>query len=116
MRCRELHFIWIINILLTGVAFAKDTFLLPEGPNRDLVIQNCLACHSEKIIIQNRMSRSAWDTKISWMQKTQNLWQIPKDARNKILDYLEQTQGLSSSHAVSDRMDHLGPRSMNPLP
>src|SRR3989338_7377580 len=99
MRCHELlsmlklsYIVFIFNICTIASA-QKDDFALAPGPHRDLVVQNCLACHSESLIIQNHLTRDRWDQKITWMQKTQNLWPLIPEIRSKILDYLERTQG-----------------------
>ncbi len=63
--------------------------VLPDGPERSLVEDNCTSCHSPLLIAQNRMDRATWDRTITWMQQTQKLWPIPPDTRGKILDYLE---------------------------
>ncbi len=99
--------------LLSSMLHGED---LPPGPNRELVMANCLACHSAKLILQNRMTRQRWDEKISWMQKTQNLWPLSKEVRSKILDYLETVQGVQNSLPKRDAMDGLGPRNVNVLP
>jgi len=66
---------------------------LAPGEGRDLVIDNCTACHSTRIIMQNHMSRKRWDETITWMQKKQGLWMLQKEVRGKILDYLAKAQG-----------------------
>jgi hypothetical protein len=104
-------FFFLQNIPLYG----KDMFLLVPGPHRDLVIQNCLACHSERLILQNNMTRKAWDNKITWMQKTQNLWPLDLKVRSHILDYLETVQGPNNSIINKDPMDGLPPRRANLL-
>jgi len=48
---------------------------------------HCLACHSSKLIIQNRADRAGWKAMIKWMQKTQGLHNLT-DSEPKILDYL----------------------------
>ncbi len=53
----------------------------------DLVRANCLACHSSKLILQNRASRAGWQQMIDWMQATQGLWDLG-DKEPKIVDYL----------------------------
>ena len=93
-----------------------DKLNLPPGPNRDLLIQNCLACHSDRLIVQNRMTRKQWDEKITWMQKTQNLWPLAKEIREKTLDYLESVLGVDIDIQTQDLMDGIGPRRTNPLP
>ena len=34
------------------------------------------ACHSSKLITQNRASKEGWLSMIRWMQETQNLWEL----------------------------------------
>ncbi|MBW8200957.1 monoheme cytochrome C [Flagellimonas abyssi] len=50
-------------------------------------IQNCTACHSAKLVTQNRMSREGWKATIEWMQETQNLWDLGAN-EELILTYL----------------------------
>jgi hypothetical protein len=52
-----------------------------------LVVGNCTACHSAKLIAQNRATREGWKNMILWMQETQNLWDLGPN-EDKILDYL----------------------------
>ena len=58
-----------------------------EGENLQLVINNCTSCHSAKMVTQNRATRDGWKTMISWMQETQNLWDLGEN-EPLILDYL----------------------------
>ena len=57
------------------------------GPHWELVKSNCTACHSSKLVIQNRATREGWSQMIQWMQETQGLWDLGKQ-EGKILDYL----------------------------
>tara|TARA_B100000686_G_C16708881_1_gene927939 strand:- start:157 stop:546 length:390 start_codon:yes stop_codon:yes gene_type:complete len=75
---------------------------LPAGDGIDLVLDNCTACHSTDIIRKNHMSREAWDKTITLMQQKQGLWELGKVNRKKILDYLENSQGISSSKDKPD--------------
>lgn len=72
---------------------------LAPGEGRDLVLGNCIVCHSASIILQNHMSREAWDKTITWMQKEQGMWELEKKDRKIILDYLFKTQGLNQKLA-----------------
>lgn len=47
----------------------------------------CLACHSAKLVTQNRATRDGWEKMIRWMQETQNLWDLGTN-EDLILDYL----------------------------
>lgn len=65
--------------LQTGLVYDK---------NFDIVRGQCTACHSGKLIAQNRATREGWTQMIRWMQETQGLWNLGIN-EPKILDYLE---------------------------
>lgn len=58
-----------------------------NGEGLPLVIENCIPCHSSKLVIQNRASREGWIGMIRWMQKTQSLWDLGTD-EDIIVNYL----------------------------
>ncbi|MFY0593087.1 cytochrome C [Roseivirga sp.] len=58
-----------------------------EGNYKMLVVANCTACHSSKLVTQNRASKEGWKNMIRWMQETQNLWDLGEN-EEKILEYL----------------------------
>lgn len=64
---------------LTGLKMADDW---------ELVRNNCIACHSPKLITQQRGSEAQWLNMIRWMQKKQNLWQFEPDTEARIIAYL----------------------------
>lgn len=88
----------------------KDV-VFPDGPNKEMVSETCTACHSGRLVLQNKMSRERWDETLTWMQQKHNLPEFDLDDRNKILDYLE--YALSPKSIKS--MDGLPPRRVNPL-
>lgn len=47
----------------------------------------CTACHSAKLVTQNRATREGWEELIRWMQRTQGLWDLGAQEA-PILDYL----------------------------
>lgn len=53
----------------------------------DVVRGTCTACHSAKLITQNRATREGWTEMIRWMQAKQGLWDLGKN-EPIILDYL----------------------------
>ncbi|WP_343487144.1 monoheme cytochrome C [Allomuricauda sp. d1] len=57
-----------------------------------LVIQNCTSCHSANLVTQNKLSAKGWDATITWMQETQNLWDLGKN-RELIVAYLAKNYG-----------------------
>lgn len=54
----------------------------------ELVRGNCIACHSAKLITQQRGTAAQWLALIRWMQKKQNLWQFEPDTEERIIAYL----------------------------
>jgi cytochrome c5 len=64
---------------VTGLKMAGDW---------EIVRANCVACHSSRLIIQQRGSAQQWLTMIRWMQKKQNLWVFDPDTESKIINYL----------------------------
>lgn len=97
-------------MILPAVIIAAAT-ALPDAPGRQFVLDNCTSCHSEALILQNRMDRDSWDRAITWMQQTQGLWPIPPDIRATILDY------LGTSLGPAEAFDAAGiRRRANPLP
>jgi hypothetical protein len=58
-----------------------------DDKGMEATIQNCTSCHSAKLVTQNRMSREGWKATISWMQETQNLWDLGAN-EELILTYL----------------------------
>ena len=62
----------------TGLVYAKG-FAIVNG--------TCTACHSAKLVTQNRATRQGWSEMIDWMQETQGLWDLGENEK-EILDYL----------------------------
>lgn len=52
----------------------------------------CTACHSGKLVAQNRATRTGWKEMITWMQETQGLWPLGEN-EPIILDYLAANYG-----------------------
>ncbi len=49
---------------------------------------HCGGCHSYRLVTANRGDRDYWRNTLRWMQRTQNLWLIPPEQENSLLDYL----------------------------
>lgn len=54
----------------------------------ELVRNNCIACHSARLITQQSGSEAQWLNMIRWMQAKQNLWQFDPVTEGKIIAYL----------------------------
>lgn len=80
-------------LLLASPAMADEIPLDPFSGLKmtgdwQVVLGNCIACHSPKLITQQRGTREQWLQMIRWMQKKQNLWQFTPEIEDKILTYL----------------------------
>jgi hypothetical protein len=64
---------------VTGFKMASDW---------ELVRNNCIGCHSSKLVTQQRGTAQQWLTMIRWMQAKQNLWQFDPDTEARIIAYL----------------------------
>ena len=76
----------------SNVGSELDANEMIEGEHKALVFAQCSGCHSIKLVIQNRASRTGWKNMIEWMQETQNLWDLGTN-EDKILDYLSTNYG-----------------------
>jgi hypothetical protein len=61
---------------------------LVKAPGFEMVRAHCSGCHSTRLVTQQRASKAQWRALIRWMQAEQNLWDIPAQAEEQILDYL----------------------------
>jgi hypothetical protein len=75
-------------VLGVGPAGAVD---LPPGPNRDLVMRECQACHTLDMVADSNETREVWNTLLDSMT-SYGLRVSPED-RAKILDYLATALG-----------------------
>ncbi len=83
----------IICVLAAPCAsFAEDKpldevsgFIIDKG--WELTNAHCAACHSAKLVTQNRMDRSGWEDTIRLMQAEHGLWDLG-EAESVIIDYL----------------------------
>ena len=56
------------------------------------VRSHCGACHSTRLVTQNRADRDGWLQMIRWMQDSQGLWSLDQD-EDLVLDYLARHYG-----------------------
>jgi len=80
-------------LLATSATVAQETEIdaftgLKKTGDWELVRANCIACHSPKLITQQRGTSAQWLTVIRWMQEKQNLWQFEPAVEEKIIAYL----------------------------
>ena len=63
----------------TGLVIAEDW---------ELAVAHCGACHSYRLVAAQRGDEAFWRATIRWMQKTQNLWELPEDQERRLIAYL----------------------------
>lgn len=78
----------------------------------EIVRANCVACHSAKLVTQQRGTPQQWLTMIRWMQAKQNLWQFDPVTEEKIITYLAENYPPSDAQ----RRAALAPDLMPPNP
>jgi hypothetical protein len=71
-----------------GAAAQEDFGGLPEAPGREEVFYLCDACHSIRLVTQQRLSRQRWDQLLDWMVEEQGMPELAPEDRGLILDYL----------------------------
>ena len=62
--------------------------VLVDKPGVDLTHAYCAACHSERLVAQQGMTRKRWDELFEWMVEEQGMSEIEEPDRTIILDYL----------------------------
>ena len=83
----------LVAILIASASMAQepeiDAFTgFKKTGDWELVRANCIACHSTKLITQQRGTAAQWLAMIRWMQAKQNLWQFEPETEQKIISYL----------------------------
>ena len=83
----------LLCLLLAVRAPAADSATDPDtglliAPGWELVRANCGACHSFRLVTAQRGDEAFWTDAIRWMQRTQNLWQIPAEVETPLIAYL----------------------------
>jgi hypothetical protein len=58
-----------------------------------LVDQNCTACHSIRIVMQQHATEERWDHLLTWMVEEQGMWEMPEEERATVLAYLTEHFG-----------------------
>ena len=85
---------WGISPVGRGAVAQEENFGgLTEGPGREEVFYACDACHSIRLVTQQRLSRPRWDQLLDWMVAEQGMAQLTADERRVILDYLAANYG-----------------------
>jgi cytochrome c len=71
-----------------AIAAEDDFGGLPKGPGQEDVYAICAACHSIKLVLQQRLSRADWDEALDYMVAEQAMEKLDAEDRKIVLDYL----------------------------
>ncbi|RED52141.1 hypothetical protein [Aestuariispira insulae] len=78
--------------LLTGLfslpAGASEYGILVEDTGVEEVYGYCSACHSERIVAQQGLSRESWIELLDWMVEEQGMAEIEEPDFSLVIDYL----------------------------
>jgi hypothetical protein len=83
--------------------------VLADDAGWTLVYAHCSACHSLRLVVQQRGDRDTWRRLIRWMQETQNLWEFEPAVEAAILDYLARNYAPERPTRRAPLPDHLLP-------
>ncbi len=86
--------VFAAHLLSTAAAQAAEPEIdtdtgLVIAPGWEMAAAHCGGCHSHALVTAQRGDAEFWRATIRWMQRTQNLWQIPETQEQTLLAYLE---------------------------
>jgi mono/diheme cytochrome c family protein len=82
-------------VLVLSVGLADESQVkLKDAPGKEVVVANCVMCHSLDYIPMNSvfLDRKGWETSVNKMIKVMGAPVKPEDAQ-KIVDYLAENYG-----------------------
>ena len=85
-----------LRVVLMLVAFGG----LAAGKGREQVFAYCGACHSLRLVLQQRLSRDTWDDTLVYMVEEQVMPEIDPPDRKLVLDYLGKYLGRDVPRAI----------------
>ena len=78
---------------VSGPAEPEDLGLMVRAPGASETFDACTPCHSERIVVQQGLTREQWDELMVWMVEEQEMEPIEDSAFAVILDYLAEHYG-----------------------
>jgi len=89
---KHIIFISIFTVLIFAQNIDPVTKLIVDKGLED-VKENCTVCHTGRFIVVNGGNKKFWKYKINLMQKAYGLWDIPKEQKERIINYLTKHYG-----------------------
>ncbi len=77
---------------------AGDFGVLFVAPGVEETYFACTACHSERIVAQQGLTRERWDHLFEWMVEEQGMAELEEPERTIILDYLSEHYNTDRPH------------------
>ncbi len=65
-----------------------DFVNLPKGPGQETVFYTCSACHSIRLVTQQRLTRGDWDEVLHYMVDDHEMPEPDAEDRKILLDFL----------------------------
>jgi cytochrome c len=89
---------WALADQAAALAQDEDAALaaMPDQPGKEEVFYTCNACHSIRLVTQQRLPRQRWDQLLDWMVEEQGMTELTADERRVILRYLATQYGPNS--------------------
>ncbi len=78
---------------VSGPVAPEDLGLMVRAPGASETFDACTPCHSERIVVQQGLTREQWDELMVWMVEEQEMEPIEEGALAVILDYLAEHYG-----------------------
>ena len=94
-----------LSLLLSSLALAQENKVgLKDGPGKELVEANCVACHSLDYIIMNSpfLDKKGWEAVVNKMVKVMGA-PIKQEDIPKIVDYLMKYYGRKNNSGCVDK-------------
>ena len=85
-------------LTLVSAAQESEYGALFDAPGAEETYIYCAACHSERLVVQQGLSRQHWDDLLVWMVEEQGMDEIEEPDRTIILDYLAEHYNEDRPH------------------
>jgi hypothetical protein len=83
-----------LSLKSVSVDLPPGDAMFPNGPGADAINNNCLACHSPDMVLnQPALSKAQWEAQVNLMRTAYKAPIDPKDAA-AIVDYLVSIKGV----------------------
>ncbi len=82
-----------ILIIISTIATANDKKIDEEtgliiDNGIELIKENCIICHPPRFMLINGGDKKFWSAKVKLMQKGFGLWELDKNTKERIINYL----------------------------